>query len=98
MKRPPFLAYQVCRAHGDAPAWLVRAVTVLRLDVASRRAHVSIYLGHRVALMDVPFDELRSDRRAAGELLAEKLIASPAAGESAVNGMAGRAQRAPAAA
>jgi hypothetical protein len=96
MKRPPFLAFQVCRAHGDAPAWLVRAVTVLRLDTSSRRAQVSLDLGHRVALLDVPFDELRSDRRAAGELLAEKLIASPAAGESAVDAMAGRAQRAPA--
>lgn len=94
MKQPPFLAYQVRLdlIHG-LPHVYIRAVTVLELMRATKTARIQVGSGTTYAL----FSELRTDRRAAVDLAAEKLIASPAAGESAAAEVAGRAPRAPAA-
>ncbi len=91
----PFLAFQVRASTLDGlPHVSIRAVTVVELFPKTQTARIDVGRGYTYA----PFSELRRDRRAAGEFAAEKLIASPAAGESAAAEVAGRAPRAPAAA
>jgi len=94
MKQPPFLAYHVRRTTGKVPAVAVVACTVMAIFPKTRTAEILTAYGTTYA----NFDDLRTDRRAVADLVAERLIASPAAGESAAVEVAGRVNRAPAAA
>ena len=91
MKALPFPAFQVRRACGECPAWLVRPVLVTELQRATGAAKIVVDMGSRRKVETwCPFGELRTQARAAGDLLAEHLTALPAPDEkSAVPSMAG---------